>query len=704
MLILHTPWLFWRQMLVFLLLTGLIAAPAAADPVGRVGRIALVAGSVQVHRAENGESTPALVNWPLTSGDVVTTAPGGRAELQIGAVTVRVDANTVLEVVQLDDQRIYLRLPGGSVIAHLPLPDSAREFELATRDGAFTVGSAGFFRVDSGPVSTVGTAYSGRLHFAAPDSALDVDTGQRVEFWSAGGRTHYHPSTPAQDEFAYWSSERDRQYRSGSPTRYVSPEMTGAADLDAYGRWSDTAEYGAVWFPRLAVADWAPYRFGRWAWVEPWGWTWVGEEPWGFAPFHYGRWVYYRDSWGWVPGRRVDRPVYAPALVAWVGTSGNGLAVRGGSQPSVGWFPLAPREPYVPAYRASEHHIYQLNTAHIARNVDLSAITRNPQDFVERTHYAHRDLSQAVTVVPGEVLGRRRSMAEYMVPRTTLGDAARGQSVLFRPAVEPPRHEAAHRPEEGEPRRPDDRGVARQPVTPSAGPGARNPFAVPAGAVSSASTANAVVRSAPGSITSNRDSGSPNAGRYAPEPAASVGRSTGSRPPFAPRDPEPSLPSSERVDSRTPANRHWPSRTENSVESRGSTSVVPATAIREPSEAPRPPASISGTPGVAPFSRRPPAEVVAPTRVERSTAERLPPPPPAARQERTEGSVRDNNVRREEPASRPFRREPLPAPAASVPAPRVSAPAPRSEAPPSERPSRPERPHDAARLFEHRPE
>lgn len=431
----------------------------------------------------------------------------------------------------------------------------------------------------------------------------------------------------------------------------------------------------------------------------------MGDEPWGFAPFHYGRWVYYRDSWGWVPGRRVDRPVYAPALVAWMGTPGNGAAVRGGSQPAVGWFPLAPREPYVPAYRASEQHIHQLNTAHIARNVDLSAITRNPQAFIERTHYAHRDLPQAVTVVPGEALGRRRPVAESIIPRTAFGDAGRSPSVLLRPSVEHSRYEGEQRTGEGG-RRPDDRGFGRQPVSPSVVPGARNPFAAPAVAVPSVSAENAAAQTLPGSSSRNRESGAPSAGRYAPEAASTVGRPAGARPPIAPRDAEPALSVSERVEqSRTPDSRPWPPRPGNSSESRGSASAVPTPAIREPSETPRPPASISGTPGTAPFSQRPPVEAVAPTRVERSTAERLPPPATsAARQERTEASGRDNNVRREEPAARPFRREPPPAPAANVPAPRGSAPAPRSEAPPPERPSRPERPRDAARLFEHRAE
>ena len=76
----------------------------------------------------------------------------------------------------------------------------------------------------------------------------------------------------------------------------------------------NTATCGAR---RYVAAGWAPYRYGRWAWVSPWGWTWIDDARWGFAPFHYGRWAYASNRWCWVPGPRYVHAVYAPALVAW---------------------------------------------------------------------------------------------------------------------------------------------------------------------------------------------------------------------------------------------------------------------------------------------------------------------------------------------------------------------------------------------------
>ena len=134
------------------------------------------------------------------------------------------------------------------------------------------------------------------------------------------------------DEFDSWSLERDRRDAArgvfARPPQYVSPEVTGYQDLDDNGSWSSEPEYGYVWTPRRVAADWSPYRYGRWVWVAPWGWTWIDDAPWGYAPFHYGRWAHVRNRWCWVPGPRHVRAVYAPALVGWVGSPGVGVRFR----------------------------------------------------------------------------------------------------------------------------------------------------------------------------------------------------------------------------------------------------------------------------------------------------------------------------------------------------------------------------------------
>jgi hypothetical protein len=177
------------------------------------------------------------------------------------------------------------------------------------------------------------------------------------------------------DDFLLWveQSNDDQPRRQQQASPHVSVETTGADALDRYGRWDVLPDSEAVWFPASVPQDWAPYRFGHWDWIEPWGWTWVDDQPWGFAPFHYGRWVNIDGRWGWVPGAVQPHPVYAPALVAFVDTpeaagsagpdGGPDAGANGGPEggPEVGWFPLGPGDDYQPWYQAGPDYVASVN-------------------------------------------------------------------------------------------------------------------------------------------------------------------------------------------------------------------------------------------------------------------------------------------------------------------------------------------------------
>ena len=98
--------------------------------------------------------------------------------------------------------------------------------------------------------------------------------------------------------------------------------------LEPHGDWLSTENYGEVWRPNTArIVEWSPYTVGQWNYTEL-GWHFTSPEPWGWACYHYGRWVKYRTlGWCWVPGRE-----WAPAWVSWR-TSPN----------HIGWSPLPPR-------------------------------------------------------------------------------------------------------------------------------------------------------------------------------------------------------------------------------------------------------------------------------------------------------------------------------------------------------------------------
>ena len=110
-----------------------------------------------------------------------------------------------------------------------------------------------------------------------------------------------------------------------------SPDLKARHDfgeaLEPYGNWMRTREYGDVWKPRISNPKvWAPYTVGRWHYTEL-GWHFTSSEPWGWACYHYGRWVRYRTvGWCWVPGRE-----WAPAWVSWRT-----------SPRHIGWSPLPP--------------------------------------------------------------------------------------------------------------------------------------------------------------------------------------------------------------------------------------------------------------------------------------------------------------------------------------------------------------------------
>jgi len=317
------------------------AGGADPDPPDRVARLSEASGKVWLFSPDAAEWIAVDRNRPLTTGDRIATDNGAHADITLGSTTLRLDSATELEIVLLDNSVFNLHLHSGSVAARLRNAQAVAEFTLDTDEGRFRARSVGRYRFDRFEQASDLTVESGQAAYESGNSALPLGTGQHAQFWlDASGVPQYNMLEPVRDSFAAWNEDRDRaEARPVAAARYVSPEMTGAEDLDRYGQWEQTPEYGPIWTPRAVGVGWAPYSTGHWAYVRPWGWTWVDEAPWGFAPFHYGRWVHYRDRWCWAPGTYVTRPVYAPALVAWIGGShvNVSISVGGGhSAPPVG--------------------------------------------------------------------------------------------------------------------------------------------------------------------------------------------------------------------------------------------------------------------------------------------------------------------------------------------------------------------------------
>ena len=362
----------WRCLAfaVAVIATGLAGASAHAqdDPPGRVGRVAETAGEVRTINPEGAWDT-LLPNQPLSTGDRVTTDKTGRATLQFGSTLVRVGPDSDVIVTQLDDQKIRLHFDHGVIAVRVRSDDIPGELFIETDEGNWVPHHQGEYRFDRAAHAVLGAqAFSGDMLLEAPDSSLPVKAPQRAEVWRTGAQqtTHYRLVPAVKDAFGdavLAADKADDKASTANAAAPVPPEMTGAADLARYGAWSVAPDGTHLWTPSKLPAGWAPYQQGAWSWNSPWGWTWVDDQPWGFAPFHYGRWLSVKGRWAWTPGQwGTARPVYAPALVGWFG--GPALTVDGA--PATGWVALAPDEPVFPAYAVSAKYWNALTNASVA--------------------------------------------------------------------------------------------------------------------------------------------------------------------------------------------------------------------------------------------------------------------------------------------------------------------------------------------------
>ncbi len=419
---------------------GLVAAALSVqaqstDGPGRVGRLSQVEGKVWFYDTEQGQWVEGLRNQPLTGGDRLSTERGARAEVRVGSTELRLDGDTEIELARVDDDRMVFRLESGSLALRVRSSELAREAEVRTDEARIVPERAGHFRIDRDGEMTLVSAWRGAVRVDSRDQQVQVVAGRRVEFHREGpdATTAVTWSSPDRDAFSDWVARDEQRDDRSVAQRYVSPEMTGAEDLDRYGRWERHPEYGMVWAPLAVSMDWAPYRTGRWTWHARWGWTWVDEQPWGFAPFHYGRWVPWRGRWVWSPGAYVARPVFAPALVAWVGgpNASFSISVGGYSGPAVGWVPLAPRDVYVPPFAYSPRYYERVNRPHREYRPKVPA---GP------VMYGNKGVPGAVTVVPSDVLVRHQPVAPRVVrDRDTERDFGRQPFRHENPVAQPGR-------------------------------------------------------------------------------------------------------------------------------------------------------------------------------------------------------------------------------------------------------------------------
>jgi len=392
-----------------------VASPVAfaqEDLPGRVGRVANLAGELFIAPQDRPDAwAPAALNYPVASGDNLWVGSDGRAEVDVGGTQLRLAGDSNIHVSRLDEREFAIFVAQGRVSIRVRVLEGGEMARIDTPNAQVTITRPGLYRVDVSPdrEHTRLVVREGEVNVQTASALQQVLPGQSAEIDGPNPQFATVQNGIGLDGFDTWVADRDRYYRVSTTANYVSPQMVGAADLAQYGSWSQNQEYGNVWYPNDVPSDWAPYRNGYWTEVGAWGPTWVDYAPWGYAPFHYGRWAHINGRWGWTPGAYVARPMWAPALVAWTGGNGWGVSAAVGGA-VYGWVPLSWGEPYRPWWGRCSNGCWDRYNRPYAVNV---AVWR-PNSAPPRS-YRNWNAPNGVTAVSGSAFYARQPVQQNLV-------------------------------------------------------------------------------------------------------------------------------------------------------------------------------------------------------------------------------------------------------------------------------------------------
>ncbi|MGA8441634.1 MAG: DUF6600 domain-containing protein [Candidatus Sulfotelmatobacter sp.] len=329
--------------------------PARVDQ--GVGRISMIHGDVSTQRGDSGTWSAAVLNQPVVNGDKVSTAAGGRAEVQLDYANIlRLGSNAQANIANFTHKYIQVQIAQG-LANYSVFGESEAEPEIDTPNVALhPAHQDGVFRIEVRPDGdSVIIVRKGEAQISTPQGIANLKPGDMATVRGTGADARYKITpAPERDDWDRWNSERDRMIHNADSWHHTNKYYVGSEDLDANGRWENAPDYGQVWVPN-EPEDWAPYRDGNWLYEPYYGWTWVGYEPWGWAPYHYGRWMWYGGAWAWWPGPiwgpGFYRPFWAPAYVSFFGFGGGwgfGLGFGWGGWGGFGWLPIGPCDRFFP--------------------------------------------------------------------------------------------------------------------------------------------------------------------------------------------------------------------------------------------------------------------------------------------------------------------------------------------------------------------
>jgi hypothetical protein len=409
---------------------GATPNPAATtdDPPARVGWLSNLSGSVSFHSASQDQWVTATQNYPVATGDAVWTQPQAAASVMVDSTRIALAGGTELTAQEIDQATITAALSQGEVFLDIAALQQGQSVVIETPRGTAQITGNGEYEIYAGDSSTPTyiTTVTGSLQF----TGLGANTAQAV---GAQQTLVVQGTNPVQAQLGAMQQDQFltsmlQQITPPPPSVAQAPavcaQMTGATVLTHYGTWQPQPSVGTVWFPQVAQS-WVPYREGRWAYVHPWGWTWVDNAPWGFAPFHYGRWAQFGGRWGWVPQPAGEpgygyggayQPVYAPAVVTFLGAAVGAFTAAAFASGAIGWAPLGIHEPYYPPYQVSPRYFGAYNRAYVP---NYNTFYRNNVTIVDnRVSYRNVTINNYGGGRPGEE-GFNRAGATF-VPRDAM--------------------------------------------------------------------------------------------------------------------------------------------------------------------------------------------------------------------------------------------------------------------------------------------
>lgn len=395
--------------IAFILLN--LTMTAFAEETGAV-QLSLLEGDVRIYSQETAEWRQAAINMPVNPGDRISVTGDGRAELHLqGGVYARLGDDTTFDMIDVSDKDAHFYLDRGHIYINNKR-GGIRTVQIDTPSATCNSADNSLILVDvdeSGDAAL--SVVKGYAYLENRQGKTRVASGKTLRITAENAELS--PIAPP-DGWERWNFRQDRAaFTLGESARYLPDELHEYAnDFDDHGRWVFVRDYGYAWTPAVIGFDWVPFRLGQWIWSRG-DYVWVSDERWGWAPYHYGRWAFVNGvGWCWVPPA-AGAAVWGPGYVAWTRTPG-----------AIGWLPLAPGE------------IYYGRRQYGPGSVSITTVTINHVKQV----YKNVSVNNAVTMVPADTFNRGERPKTFIRenPFTRAGDAA--------PALPPPRVKTVRKP------------------------------------------------------------------------------------------------------------------------------------------------------------------------------------------------------------------------------------------------------------------